>query len=139
MGKEAAAQLRASGGEQPSLAAHASHAPADGGGGGAVLRSRRSSRAIAPCATAAAATQKDLVEGAPIRHSELILSVRTASADEMLEMIEPSASSADERSQATEALASQADAMFRSMQARLMQVSVGAAAQALLKRNLSKQ
>ena len=106
-------------------------------------RSRKTSRTIGSGETVAAGTQKDLVDGAPIRHNELIISVKTASTDEVLEMMEAGAESAlgqmDDRHKATEALAAQADEMFSSMQARLTAVSVDASAQGLLKRNLSKQ
>ena len=113
------------------------------GGEAALPRSRKTSRTIGSGVTVAAGTQKDLVDGAPIRHNELIISVKTASADEVLELMEAGADSTlgqtDDRLKATEALATQADEMFRTMQARLTSVSVDAAAQGLLKRNLSKQ
>ena len=129
LGKEAGAQ-------QPSRSA-------GDGGGGALPRSRKTSRTIGSGETVAAGTQKDLVDGAPIRHNELIISVKTASTDEVLEMMEAGAESTlgqtDDRHKATEALAAQADEMFSSMQARLAAVSVDATAQGLLKRNLSKQ
>ena len=129
LGKEAAAQ-------QPSRSA-------GDGGGGALPRSRKTSRTIGSGEMVAAGTQKDLVDGAPIRHNELIISLKTASTDEVLEMMEAGAESTlgqtDDRHKATEALAAQADEMFSSMQARLAAVSVDATAQGLLKRNLSKQ
>ena len=113
------------------------------GGEAALPRSRKTSRTIGSGVTVAAGTQKDLVDGAPIRHNELIISVKTASADEVLELMEAGPDSTlgqtDDRLKATEALATQADEMFRTMQARLTSVSVDAAAQGLLKRNLSKQ
>ena len=129
-------------GDQQAGAPQPSRSAGDGGGG-ALPRSRKTSRTIGSGETVAAGTQKDLVDGAPIRHNELIISVKTASTDEVLEMMEAGAESAlgqmDDRHKATEALAAQADEMFSSMQARLTAVSVDASAQGLLKRNLSKQ
>ena len=125
------------------LSKEAGSRSAGDGGGGALPRSRETSRTIGSGATVAAGTQKDLVDGAPIRHNELIISLKTASTDEVLEMMEAGAGGAlgqaDDHQTAAEALATQADEMFRSMQARLSAVSVDAAAQGLLKRNLSKQ
>ena len=113
----------------------------------AVPRSRRDSRTLG--VAVAASTQIDLVDGVLIRHDEQIVSIKTASADELVKMMEDvererlrhnaMLRQADERHKAAEALATQADEMFRSMQARLNSVSVDAAAQGLLKRNLSKQ
>ena len=116
----------------------------------AALQPSHSSLSGAVGATAAASTQKDLVDGEPIRYDDLIVSVKTAAAaDELVEMAEEvgherlqcdvALRGAEQRQEAAEALATHVDEMFRSMQARLTSASVDTAAQGLLKRNLSEQ